>query len=220
MKKTTSEHILDIALPLFAERPFDAVSTRQIAKQADVNLSAISYHFGSKEGLYTAIFERIISDLAPVRAGFEQFIEKSIDHLSDNPSYQYAFCKQVVELILGTVLTHKNSRWNMQLILREVQTQGPNFDLVVAGHVLKMQNMMCQCVAAIMKEETSSPVVILTSQSIFNLCLQYSMNQELIRLQLDLSDSETSAVDLIKAVSISHICGLLKIPEIENPQNA
>ena len=220
MKKSTSAHILDVALPLFAERPFDAVSTRQIAKQADVNLSAISYHFGSKEGLYTAIFERIINDLAPVREGFEQFIEGFIDHLADQPSYPYEFCKQIVELILGAVLTHKNSRWNMQLILREVQSHGPNFDLVVEGHVLKMQTMMCQCVGAIMAEKATSPVVVLTSQSIFNLCLQYSMNQELIRLQLDLSDRETSAVDLIKSVSISHICGLLKIPEIENPQNA
>lgn len=47
---------MQTALKLFATQGFDATSTRQIAKGAGVNLSAMSYHFGSKEGLYKAVF--------------------------------------------------------------------------------------------------------------------------------------------------------------------
>lgn len=54
--KSTKEAILDSALELFALQGYDATSTRQIAQKSGANLSAISYHFGSKEGLYKASF--------------------------------------------------------------------------------------------------------------------------------------------------------------------
>ncbi len=54
--KSTKEEILDSALELFALQGYDATSTRQIAQKSGANLSAISYHFGSTEGLYKASF--------------------------------------------------------------------------------------------------------------------------------------------------------------------
>lgn len=49
------EHILNVALKLFSERGYSAASVREIAREAKVNLSMISYYFGGKEGLLYAI---------------------------------------------------------------------------------------------------------------------------------------------------------------------
>jgi AcrR family transcriptional regulator len=49
--------IISAAEVLFAELGFDGASVRQIALAAKVPLALVSYHFGSKEGLYRAIFE-------------------------------------------------------------------------------------------------------------------------------------------------------------------
>ncbi|MDF2119400.1 CerR family C-terminal domain-containing protein [Roseiarcaceae bacterium H3SJ34-1] len=49
--------IISAAEVLFAELGFDGASIRQIALAAKVPLALVSYHFGSKEGLYRAIFE-------------------------------------------------------------------------------------------------------------------------------------------------------------------
>ena len=43
-------------LNLFAEFGYIKTSTRQIAKEANVNISAIAYYFGDKAGLYRAVF--------------------------------------------------------------------------------------------------------------------------------------------------------------------
>lgn len=51
------EHILLHAEELFAEKGFEGSSTREISKKAKVNVSMISYYFGSKEKLFTKIFE-------------------------------------------------------------------------------------------------------------------------------------------------------------------
>jgi AcrR family transcriptional regulator len=54
----TRGRILEAALDLFAASGFDGASTRTIAERAGVNLPAIQYYFGSKEGLYRAVVEQ------------------------------------------------------------------------------------------------------------------------------------------------------------------
>jgi AcrR family transcriptional regulator len=56
--KSTRERILDAAERLFAEHGFDAVGMRALAEEAEVNLGAATYHFGSKEALYSEVFLR------------------------------------------------------------------------------------------------------------------------------------------------------------------
>ena len=51
------ENILFNAEKLFAEKGFDGTSIREISKEAQVNVSMISYYFGSKEKLFEKIFE-------------------------------------------------------------------------------------------------------------------------------------------------------------------
>jgi AcrR family transcriptional regulator len=50
------ERLMHAALRLFAQQGFAKTSTREIAEAAGVNLAAISYYFGDKEGLYRAVF--------------------------------------------------------------------------------------------------------------------------------------------------------------------
>ena len=59
--ESTTEHntrqkIMLTALALFAEHGFERTTVRQIAKSASVNISAVSYYFGDKAGLYKAAF--------------------------------------------------------------------------------------------------------------------------------------------------------------------
>ena len=57
MEHFTDKKILYAAEKLFAEKGFAATSTRDIAKSAGVNVSMISYYFGSKEKLFEEIFK-------------------------------------------------------------------------------------------------------------------------------------------------------------------
>jgi len=49
--------ILKVAEDLFSQKGYKAVSIREIASLAEVNVSMVSYYFGGKEGLYRAIIE-------------------------------------------------------------------------------------------------------------------------------------------------------------------
>ncbi|HUA78151.1 MAG TPA: TetR family transcriptional regulator, partial [Acetobacteraceae bacterium] len=68
----TRLRILRAALEVFAAEGYEGASTRLLAQRAGVNLPAIQYYFGSKEGLYTAVIdqiaERMETRMAPVMA--------------------------------------------------------------------------------------------------------------------------------------------------------
>ncbi|MDB5032536.1 TetR/AcrR family transcriptional regulator [Mucilaginibacter sp.] len=60
------DHILDVAERVFSEKGFDGASTRLISGEAGVNMAMLNYYFGSKEGLFLAIFERKISSFQDI----------------------------------------------------------------------------------------------------------------------------------------------------------
>lgn len=66
----TRGRLLRAALAVFARRDFDAVSVRAIVDLAGANVSAVSYHFGGKQGLYLAtaayLAERLQMTLQPL----------------------------------------------------------------------------------------------------------------------------------------------------------
>jgi AcrR family transcriptional regulator len=63
----TRDRVLDAAEQLFVEHGFSATSLRAIAAQAQVNLAATHYHFGSKLGLLAEVFHRRIAPIDEAR---------------------------------------------------------------------------------------------------------------------------------------------------------
>jgi len=59
----TRESLLDAAEELFSERGIPAASLRAITERATANLAAVHYHFGSKQGLVRAVFDRRLAPL-------------------------------------------------------------------------------------------------------------------------------------------------------------
>ncbi|MCE5336672.1 MAG: TetR/AcrR family transcriptional regulator [Desulfobacteraceae bacterium] len=58
--ETTRRAALDAAQRLFAEKGFAGASMREIASVSGISQPLIHYHFGSKEGLYSAVKERLM----------------------------------------------------------------------------------------------------------------------------------------------------------------
>jgi AcrR family transcriptional regulator len=63
----TRDRILLAAEALFIERGFDGTSLRVVTTRAKVNLAAVNYHFGGKDGLFTAMIARRFDALNEAR---------------------------------------------------------------------------------------------------------------------------------------------------------
>lgn len=82
----TRRRILETALDLFAAHGYEGASTRQIAEGAGVNLPAIQYYFGNKEGLYRAIIEDIVADTERHMAEVSPRVRAALDDPAATPA--------------------------------------------------------------------------------------------------------------------------------------
>lgn len=64
----TKKKILEVSLALFAQKGFDGVSVREIAKEVGVRESALYKHYKNKEDILDKIIEEMISS---IRNGYE-----------------------------------------------------------------------------------------------------------------------------------------------------
>ncbi len=97
MPTETREQILDTAERLFAERGIDGVSIRTITTEAQVNLAAIHYHFGSKEALVREVFARRIDPVNRERL-------RLLDDLLDRSEGQKPEMEELVRILVGPPL--------------------------------------------------------------------------------------------------------------------
>ncbi len=72
---STREQLLDATSALMIERNSVSVSLSEIAQKSGLNSALISYYFGSKAGLFTALLER---DTCKAFAGLERLLQSDM----------------------------------------------------------------------------------------------------------------------------------------------
>ncbi|MDF2635778.1 MAG: transcriptional regulator, TetR family [Pelosinus sp.] len=72
MEKDARTKLIETATQLFAQKGFNTVSIRELARTAKVNSALISYYFGSKEGLYQEVLEEQFILIAQMLRMFEE----------------------------------------------------------------------------------------------------------------------------------------------------
>ena len=113
----TKELLIVCAGELFAEHGYDGVSTRMIVESAEVKLSAIHYHFGSKENLYIESFTYAHERGKPTNFA---------DVIAENPALAETALGQA-EVIRTTVFRTINDyfkperpEWETKILIREL----------------------------------------------------------------------------------------------------
>lgn len=125
---STKEQLIISAGELFAEHGFSAVSTRMIADRAEVQLSAIHYHFGSKDHLY------IESCLYAYSQGKNITFGLIIDEnpkLLETPAGQAEIVRSMVFRSFHDHFRPDRPDWETTLLLREIATPSPAMTVLV-----------------------------------------------------------------------------------------
>lgn len=94
--KTNRDEIINVSVRLFAERGFDAVSTSMIADELKITKGALYRHFENKQGIFDAIFQKMV-ELDAERANEDGVPEKKYE--DDAASYENTEAADLCEFV-------------------------------------------------------------------------------------------------------------------------
>jgi len=142
----TRADLVEAGRKLFGQKGFDGASIRAITSEAGANLGAVTYHFGSKRGLYSAVLEsglrpmaarvrRAVASDGTARERMLRVVEAYFDHFEDHPDLPHLLLQEVAagkrppDVVLEIIGQVKDT-------VAGLQTEGVQDGSVRPGHPL------------------------------------------------------------------------------------
>lgn len=145
----TRAKLIEAAGQLFAEKGFNGVTVREIAKAAETHLSALNYHFRSKDALYReAILEACKSDSITPKE------REQLQKLDPEKALRI-LVKEAIKHYAG----QKASRWKSVIIDRECWDPSPVFEEVVEEYFKPETDFIAQMIGRIVDKPPESHAV-------------------------------------------------------------
>lgn len=194
------ENILFAAEKLFAEKGFDGTSTREISRSANVNISMISYYFGSKEKLYEKLVE--------YRMNEGQFFSRDIVERTDLNEWQKI--EKIIDQFSNRIRTQKCFYRIMQR--EQLHTDNPQIVAFLKETKMSFLSMYSRILESGLKSGvfTKNPPIYLLHSTISG-TLFYAFNaKEMYREFLNNTEDEDDFDEKFYTELNKHIKHLLK----------
>jgi AcrR family transcriptional regulator len=112
----TRLRILKAALEVFATEGYEGASTRTLARQAGVNLPAIQYYFGSKEGLYQAVIDHIAETMESRMAPVTAEIREALANGTPSPQDLLSLLHRMLDAFVALITDRESPDWESRAL--------------------------------------------------------------------------------------------------------
>lgn len=197
--KLPKEKILETAYRLFGERSLEDVSIRELAKEANVNISSIHYYYGSKEELYLAVVNTITEMMAQKASAFTSaFNAAQKDALASDAFYIY-WLKHLLEMIARLIIGRlKENNYLHRIIIREQMTPSKGFELLYQQGLEPILTIIDDLIARISQQAMTSPDVRARTHTLLGQIVIFSVQQITIMQRMPfLEEDQEENMDII-----------------------
>jgi len=209
------DRLLKAATQLFADKGLDGVSTRELAAEAGVNLSAITYHFGGKEKLYKAALQNVIDLLAPRRQQVIDALGASVRAAKGDPALLSGVCANLVRAMFTALTNPEFPMEPVRLLIRELHQPTKELEFVMEGHINPVQDAITGFVAAATGQSADDEDAKLLGFAVTNQVLMPSLMRPVIQARLGWQQFTPARTDKIINATILNVQRILQLPENE-----
>ena len=172
----TRRRLLDAAIEIFAEKGFRGATIEQISRRAGTNIAAAHYHFGSKEGLYAAVFDHAERQRPPVPS----------PEPSDVPPAERLHAH--ITGFLSRLLDPARPAWMARLLAQEMIEPTPALDRLVRRRMRANHEQFAVIIRDLLGPRAADDDVRLCTLSVVAQCVFYRNSAAVIsRLYPDLA---------------------------------
>ncbi|TWT83842.1 putative DNA-binding transcriptional regulator [Planctomycetes bacterium CA13] len=161
--------LLNAAGPIFALHGFTRATVREICAAADVNIASVGYYFGDKLGLYRGV-------IAQIRMEREAAFPVPEQVESDPRRELYRLVRTLLSRMLSSDVKTGNDRWEMDLLLREMQSPTPVLAELVRDYFEPMLDRLKSVIGALLDQDASTIEVEQLALSTVGQCLYYRVS--------------------------------------------
>lgn len=198
----TREKLLAASLDVFGRYGYDGATTRKLADAAGVNLQAIPYYFGGKEGLYIATAEylveiigRHIGDLR-LRIG-ARLAELNAAGTPLGEAEARTFLTEIVQTMVVLFVSEKSQAW-ARFLIREQMEPTEAFARVYQGIMRPMIDIARHLVGTILGEDPALEHVRLRTLSFVGSILVFRVAHAAVLAQMDWSSVGEKEIAIVR----------------------
>lgn len=196
----TRDRLLHAGLRLFGRHGVTGVSTRELAQEAGVNLAAIPYHYGSKEGVYLAVAQRVVD---AVKEEILPAAEQANAAIDRHPEDRAALIKTLVRVMTSTIraLSRNPDRLCVSMyIAREQMQPSDAFKILYEGFMQPVSATYGRLVATLRKLPADDPRVGIEVQLLVGQVLIFSVGREALLRRMRWQDLGEQQIEQIETV--------------------
>lgn len=209
------ERLLNAAGLLFAARGLEGVSTRELTRAADANLSAIAYYFGGKDNLYKEAVEDAIARAQEVVGGTLENLIIDTERAGNDPRLLARAAIRFVRDYAHAILSVDPANWRRQLLMREMDSPGEAFDHLYKAVFQPHWTAFAGLVGKALCRPPDDARVMILASALFGQCLTFNRNRWVILRNLDWEEYAPDQIDLIVETILPGILGALGLPQDE-----
>jgi AcrR family transcriptional regulator len=206
--------LMETGARLFATQGLHGVSLRTLVREAGVNLSTVSYHFGGKVGLYEAIIRFFITrrdEICPSAAAVCRRFEES----DDTPQAKGNIVSWYITLVVQGLLGREEHIWPCFIISREVAQPTDIFPILEAEFFTPSYTSFNALVTGVLAGEgikIDSEERIIIVQALLGMCLKFLEGHLLITKRLGWKNYDQRGIAKIAEVLSKRTRGFLGLP--------
>ncbi|OHV81785.1 TetR family transcriptional regulator [Ensifer sp. LCM 4579] len=185
----TRDKLLNASIDVFGRYGFEAATTRKLADAAGVNLQAIPYYFGGKEGLYVAAAEHLASligdHVGELRATLQnRFAELDVEGRQMTSAEARGFLTQMAQRMMTLFVSKQSEGW-ARFIIREQMEPTEAFERIYGQVMRPMIEMARRLIGAILGENPASAHIRLRTLSFVGSVLVFRTAHAAVFTQLE-----------------------------------
>ena len=176
--KNTKSKLLTTAAKMFARRGMDGVSTRELAKAANVNLCAINYYFGSKQNLYEAVIDNLIQTIT-------DSLLIVINHQSEQNNPLNGI-KNIIGNFFDFQYRDSESDSQALLMINEIISPSQAYEQIYAKILEPVHKQISQMVASYLDTDEKDTKVLILTHTLFGQAVIFRIHKEALLRQMNL----------------------------------
>lgn len=207
----TRRALLDRGRTLFAQYGYEALTTRHLARECGVNLAAVNYHFGGKEGLYLAVIDEIVEDLGRSVCRRLEELRAGIAASAGNRRALGVLASEFVSHLVRGAVGNPDNLPAARIIQQEFSRQSPAFARLFEEFVLPLHLAAFELARAARPDKSDGECKVL-GHALIGMCLSFITGQNTATNFLGAENYSPERVELITATLAASAPALLGLP--------